>query len=124
MAPAAAAEPEEEPIPELPLVTYDQFRATQLLTATVTAAERVPKADRLLKLQLDVGGKPRQILAGVAQYYEPEALVGQTIIIVANLEPRKLRGEVSEGMLLAATDGDDVVLLTTMRPVRSGRQVS
>lgn len=123
-APAAAAEPEEEPIPELPLVTYDQFRATQLLTATVTAAERVPKADRLLKLQLDVGGKPRQILAGVAQYYEPEALVGQTIIIVANLEPRKMRGEISEGMLLAATDGDDVVLLTTMRPVRSGRQVS
>ncbi len=118
---AEAAAP--EPLPELPAITYDQFRQTQLLTATVVAAERVPKADKLLKLQLDVGGHPRQILAGVAQHYAPEDLVGQTIVIVANLEPRKLRGEVSEGMLLAATEDEDVVLLTTLRPVRSGLEV-
>jgi methionyl-tRNA synthetase len=120
-----AGPPAPEPEPEAPVeyVTYDEFRRTQLVTATVVAAERVPKADKLLKLQLDVGGRPRQILAGIAQYYEPEALVGQTIIVVANLEPRKLRGEVSEGMLLAASEDDDVVILTTLRPVRSGLEV-
>ncbi|MCC7493523.1 MAG: methionine--tRNA ligase [Fimbriimonadaceae bacterium] len=117
-APPAVAAPEG-----VALVTYEQFRATQLRTATVTAAERIPKADKLLKLQLDVGGQPRQILAGIAPWFEPEALVGQTIIIVANLEPRKLRGEVSEGMLLAATADDVPVLLTTARPVPSGLEV-
>jgi methionyl-tRNA synthetase len=118
-----APEPEPEPAQALPPVTYDEFRRTQLLTATVVAAERVPKADKLLKLQLDVGGKPRQILAGIAQHYQPEDLIGRTLIIVANLEPRKLRGEVSEGMLLAATEDEDVVILTTLRPVRSGLEV-
>ncbi|MBI5835503.1 MAG: methionine--tRNA ligase [Armatimonadetes bacterium] len=119
----ASPEPQPEPEPEPKYVTYDGFRETQLMTATVVAAERIPKADKLLKLQLDVGGKPRQILAGIAQHYQPEDLVGQTIIIVANLEPRKLRGEVSEGMLLAATEDEDVVILTTLRPVRSGLEV-
>jgi methionyl-tRNA synthetase len=122
-APVAEPTPAPAPMPAPVCVTYDQFRETQLLTATVVAAERVPKADKLLKLQLDVAGQPRQILAGIAQHYAPEALVGQTIIIVANLEPRKLRGEVSEGMLLAATEDDDVVILTTLRPVRSGLEV-
>ncbi len=113
----------EEPVAEVPTISYEQFAQLDLRTARVVAAERVPGADKLLKLQLDVGGVPRQILAGVAQFYAAEELVGQTIVIVANLEPRKLRGELSEGMLLAADAGDGPVLLTTVTDIASGAKI-
>ena len=71
--------------------------------AQILVAERVPKADKLLRLEVDLGYEKRQILAGIAQYYEPEKLIGRKIVIVANLAPRKMRGLESNGMLLAAS---------------------
>jgi methionine--tRNA ligase beta chain len=107
--------------------TYDDFTKLELRAATVTAAERVEKSDKLLKLQLDLGPElgARQIVAGVGKAYEPEALVGTQIIIVANLEPRALMGHESNGMLLAARDEAGVpVLLRPERPVPAGSKVN
>jgi methionyl-tRNA synthetase len=75
----------------------------ELRVAQILVAERVPKADKLLRLEVDLGYEKRQILAGIAQYYEPEKLIGRKIVIVANLAPRKMRGLESNGMLLAAS---------------------
>ncbi|KAF0218486.1 MAG: methionyl-tRNA synthetase, partial [bacterium] len=104
----APVEVAKEPVPELkPMINIDDFLKIDLRVAHVLEAERVPKADKLLRLVLDAGeGKPRQILAGIAQHYTPEEMVGRKIIIVANLEPRKLRGYESQGMLLAASIGE------------------
>lgn len=88
-----------------PTVTFEQFAALDLRVATIKQAEPHPNADRLVKLQLDDGsGEPRQICAGIRGHYEPADLVGRQIVIVANLAPRKIRGEESRGMLLAASD--------------------
>ncbi len=111
-----------------PTIQYDDFAKLDLRVATITAAEPHPNADRLLKLQLDVGGEPRQICAGVKAFYDPATLIGKQIIIVANLAPRTIRGEVSNGMLLAASamEGEelrDVVLLAPIKEVPSGSTV-
>ncbi|MBL0928299.1 MAG: methionine--tRNA ligase subunit beta [Phycisphaerales bacterium] len=88
-----------------PMITFEDFAKVDLRVAKVLAAEPHPNADKLLKLQLDDGsGTPRQICAGIRANYSPEELVGKSIIIVANLAPRNLRGEESRGMLLAASD--------------------
>jgi methionyl-tRNA synthetase len=88
-------------------ITIDDFVKVDLRVATILEAERVPKADKLLKLLVDVGeGTPRQILAGIAMHYAPEEVVGRKIVVVANLAPRKLRGLESNGMLLAASVGE------------------
>ncbi|MEL7473743.1 MAG: methionine--tRNA ligase subunit beta [Planctomycetota bacterium] len=107
--------------PFKPQIEFDDFAKVDLRVAQVVKAEPHPNADKLLKLEVDDGsGTPRQICAGVRAYYEPEALVGKKILIVANLAPRMLRGEQSSGMLLAASDaskGSDerqVVLATLM----------
>ena len=84
-------------------ITIDDFIKVDLRVAQILVAERVPKADKLLRLEVDLGYEKRQILAGIAQYYEPEKLVGRKIVIVANLAPRKMRGLESNGMLLAAS---------------------
>lgn len=129
--PAAPPAPAEAPAPTTkPEIEYDDFAKLDLRVATITQAEPHPNADRLLKLQLDLGELgPRQICAGIKGYEEPERLVGRQIIIVANLKPRKIRGEVSNGMLMAAShkDGDDltdVVVLMPTRPVPAGSSVS
>ncbi len=111
-----------------PTIQYDDFTKLDLRVATITAAEAHPNADRLLKLQIDLGDQQRQICAGIRQYAEPESLVGMQIIVVANLAPRQIRGEESNGMLLAASvaDGEqvsDVVLLTPSKPVPAGSSV-
>jgi methionine--tRNA ligase beta chain len=108
------------------MINYDHFSAMELRVATVTAAERVEGSDKLLKLQLDLGELgPRQIVAGVGKAYEPEALVSTQIIIVANLEPRSLMRLESNGMLLAARDGDGVpVLLRPERAVPPGSKIN
>ena len=86
-------------------VTFEEFAKLDLRVARVVAAENHPNADKLLKLQLDDGsGTPRQICAGIKGHYSAEEMVGKLIIIVANLAPRKIRGEESRGMLLAASD--------------------
>lgn len=109
------------------MIPYDHFSAMDLRTATVTAAERVEGSEKLLKLQLDLGPElgPRQIVAGVGRAYTPEELVGSQIIIVANLEPRALMGHESNGMLLAARDGDGIpVLLRPQCAVPPGSKIN
>ena len=84
-------------------ISIDDFAKVELRVAQILVAERIPKADKLLRLEIDLGYEKRQILAGIAQYYEPEKLIGRKIVIVANLAPRKMRGLESNGMLLAAS---------------------
>lgn len=111
-----------------PTITYDDFAKIDLRVATILVAEFHPNADRLFKLQIDLGDSKRQICAGIKGFYQPEELVGKQIIVVTNLEPRKIRGEESNGMLLAASamEGDvvkDVVLLTPGKVVPNGSGV-
>jgi len=111
---SAAAAPAPAPAPvveEKQYITIDDFAKVELRVAQILVAERIPKADKLLRLEVDLGYEKRQILAGIAQYYEPEALVGRKIIIVANLAPRKMRGLMSNGMLLAASLEDGAPVL-------------
>ena len=94
-------------------VCYDDFAKIDLKIGTIKEAAAHPKADRLLVLQVDVGeDEPRQIVAGVREHYEPEGLVGTQIVVITNLAPVVLRGVESNGMLLAATSGENVVLLS------------
>lgn len=86
------------------LIEYDDFMKVKLRTAKIISAEPVPKSKKLLKLQVDLGNEKRQIIAGVAEYYKSEYLIGKTIVVAANLKPAKLMGEISEGMMLAASD--------------------
>ena len=89
-------------------ITIDDFLKVDLRVGEVKAAERVPKADKLLRLEVDLGEeKPRQLLAGLAEYYEPEKLIGRKVVVVANLKPRKMRGLESQGMICAASLGDE-----------------
>ncbi len=108
------------------IVTFDEFVKLDLRVATVLKAEAHPNADKLIVLQVDLGTEQRQLVAGLRGYYEPEALVGRQIIVVANLAPRMMRGLESKGMLLAATSADktQVILLTTERPIGVGSKVS
>jgi methionyl-tRNA synthetase len=85
-------------------ITYDDFAKLELRVATIVEAKIHPNADKLLVLQVDLGSEKRQICAGIRAYYPPEQLVGKQVVVVANLEPKPLRGEISQGMLLAATD--------------------
>ncbi len=98
-----SASPQVAPGGSSPQITIDDFVKVELRVAQILVAERVPKADKLLRLEVDLGYEKRQILAGIAQYYEPEKLIGRKIVIVANLAPRKMRGLESNGMLLAAS---------------------
>ena len=89
-----------------PEISFDDFLNVDLRVATVTTCERVKKADKLLKLQLQVGSETRQVLAGIAQSYTPESIIGKNVILVANLAERKIRGELSQGMILAVEGND------------------
>ncbi len=108
-----------------PLISIDDFRKLDLRVARVLAAERVAGADKLLRLEVQVGREKRQIVAGIAKHYEPEALIGQDIVVVANLRPAKIRGLESNGMLLAASteDGSQLGVVTPERPVPPGSRV-
>jgi methionyl-tRNA synthetase len=101
---AAAPAPAQQ---ENTQIAIDDFIKVDLRVARVLVAERIPKADKLLRLEVDLGYEKRQILSGIAQWYTPEDLIGRRIIIVANLAPRKMRGLESHGMLLAASHGED-----------------
>jgi methionyl-tRNA synthetase len=95
-----------------PTIAIDDFAKVDLRVAQVLVAERIPKADKLLRLEVDLGYEKRQILAGIAEHYAPEKLIGRKIVIVANLAPRKMRGLESNGMLLAASLPDGAPVLT------------
>lgn len=115
-----------------PQIPFDDFIKLDLRVATIKACEPHPNADRLLKIQLDDGTpEGRQVCAGIKAWYEPATLVGRQVVIVANLEPRKIRGETSQGMILAASDLEDgdggdrnVVVLMPEKPVKAGSSVS
>lgn len=106
-----------------PQITIDEFMKIQLKTAKVLSAERVPKSEKLIKLQVSLGTEQRQIVAGIGKKYEPDALVGKSIVIVANLRPAKLMGIESQGMVLAAGDADVRGLLTVLEEVDPGTKV-
>lgn len=107
------------------LVDFATFMRVDLRTGTVTAAEWVPKSDKLLKLQVDCGDLgTRTILAGIAQSYTVEAIVGQSVVAVVNLPPRKMMGQESHGMLLAAKSADGKVLLVQCPGVPNGSKLA
>ena len=99
-APATAADAK-------PTITIDDFLKVELRVAQIKVAEKVKGADKLLRLEVDLGNEVRQIVAGIAKAYEPEQLIGRKVVIVANLAPRKLRGLESNGMIVAASLGDE-----------------
>lgn len=104
-------------------ITFDEFKKLDLRVAQVMAVTRVEGADKLLRIDVDLGTEKRQIIAGIAPWYPPETLVGKKIILVANLAPAKIRGNISYGMLLAAEGDGQVVLLTLDKDLPPGSQV-
>ena len=107
-------------------IQYDDFAKLDLRVAMVVECVAHPNADKLLVLQIDLGTEKRQICAGLRQHYAPEQLVGKQIVVVANLAPRMMRGEVSQGMLLAATDpaSGRVIFVSPSEMVGVGSKVS
>jgi methionyl-tRNA synthetase len=105
------------------LITFDQVMAVNLKTAVVLEASTIEGADKLLRLQVDLGGEQRQLVAGIALHYRPDQLVGKTVVVVANLRPAKLRGVESQGMLLAASDGNILKLVTIDGEIGPGAAV-
>ena len=104
-------------------ITIDDFAKIDLRVATVVAAERVPKTDKLIKLQVKIGDEERTIVSGIAQHYEPENLIGKNVIVIANLKPAKLRGIESRGMVLAASDGEGNLVLADAPGIANGSKV-
>ena len=108
---------------EVRLITIDEFQNLDLRVATIVEAEKIPQADKLLKLRVDLGGEKRQVVAGIAEHYEPDELVGKQAIVVANLQPAKIRGIESQGMVLAAAGEKDLALGTFEKHVPAGTKV-
>ncbi len=106
-------------------ITIDDFTKVELRVGVVKSAEKIQGADRLLKVMVDIGDEVRQVLAGIALAYAPEDLVGRKVVVVTNLAPRKMRGQESNGMLLAASDGPDgkPVLVTFAEDIPAGAKV-
>ncbi|MEC1719966.1 methionine--tRNA ligase [Schinkia azotoformans] len=124
--PAAATGNEassEQAVPEVEEITIDDFGKVELRVAEVIQAENVKKADKLLKLQLDLGFEKRQVVSGIAEYYKPEELTGQKVICVTNLKPVKLRGELSQGMILAGKDNGKLKLATIDASIPNGTKI-
>jgi len=120
-----SAAPAEEPEEGTNMISFDEFKALDLRLARVTAAEKVEGADKLLKLSVDLGGgDERQMVAGISEAYAPDRLVGKTIVVVANLEPAKIRGIESQAMLLAAVSGDDLAVVVPDADLPPGTKVS
>lgn len=107
------------------MISFEDFKKIDLRVAKILFAEEVPETDKLLKLEIDLGDEKRQIVSGIKENYEPKDLIGKEIIVIANLEPRTLKGTESQGMLLAAHDeGGAPVLLGTWKEVQPGSKIS
>lgn len=121
-APAPAA----NAAPASPMITFDDFAKLDLRVGLVVEAKDHPNADKLLVLKVDLGAEQRQIVAGIRGHYQAADLVGRRIVVVANLAPRKMRGEESQGMLLAASNGDKskVIVITPSAEIEAGARVS
>ena len=118
----SAAPPRKEISPMKPEITYDEFEKIDMRVAKIVKAEAVPKADKLVKLTIDIG-EERTIVAGIAKSYRPEDLVGKSIVVVVNLKPTKLMGVESRGMLLATDSGDGLALVGFDREPKTGAKV-
>ena len=105
------------------MITFDEFKKMELLVGRVTSVENHTNADKLYVIQIDLGTETRQVVAGLRPYYEPEQLVGKNVVVVANLDPAELRGVTSNGMILAAQDGDKVIILQPESDVSPGSRV-
>jgi methionyl-tRNA synthetase len=115
-----------EPLPVSPLkpaITIDDFKKIDLRIAKVIGAEKVPKSEKLLKLQVEIGNERRQVIAGIALHYKPEDLVGKLVVVVANLQPAKLMGQESQGMILAASDTGTLTLVGVQTEISTGSVV-
>ena len=122
--PAREKTPSPEATPEGDgLISFDAFQNLELRVAEIVGAEKIAKSDRLLKLTVKAP-EERTIVAGIAQHYQPEELIGRQVIIVANLKPAKLMGVASHGMILAAKEGDRLVLSAVSGPVANGSRVA
>ena len=106
------------------MATMDDFKKCELKVAEIKEVKAHPNADRLYVLKVSLGQEERQIVAGIRNFYTPEELLGKRVIVIANLEPAVIRGEESQGMLLAAKDGTSLTFLTTQRDVALGSPVS
>lgn len=117
-------EPEEEnkkeETPSKPEITIDQFDKVEIKAATVTGADYVKKSDKLLKIKVDLGNEKRQIVSGIAEFYKPEDIVGKKVAVVTNLKPVKLRGELSEGMILSAEKDGTLTLVGLPNAIQNG----
>jgi methionyl-tRNA synthetase len=113
----------KEEVPETEEISIDDFMKIDLRVAEVIHAEPIKKADKLLKLQLDLGYEKRQVVSGIAQYYKPEDLVGRKVICITNLKPVKLRGELSQGMILAGSKDGSLSLATVDQSLPNGAKV-
>jgi len=105
------------------MATFEDFSKLELKTATIIEAERVEGTDKLLKMRISLGDEERNLVAGISPYYKPEDLRGKGIVVIANLEPRNIKGVESQGMLLAADVNGEPVLLTPDRKVPEGSRV-
>ena len=116
------------PAPEYPkeesMVTFEEFKKLEIKVAKILTAEDHPNADKLYVLKIDIGGEERQIVAGIKAHYSKESLPGKQIIVIANLQPAKIRGIESNGMLLAAHDASGIVLLIPERQITTGSPIS
>lgn len=106
------------------MITFEDFKKLEIRIGKILSAQKVEGADKLLKLEVDIGKEKRQLVAGIARYYEPEELINKQIPVLVNLEPRKIRGVESQGMLLAATEGETPILLHPDKEVSPGSLIS
>ncbi|MFQ5540716.1 MAG: hypothetical protein ACE5F4_00485 [Candidatus Paceibacteria bacterium] len=105
-------------------ISIDEFKRADIRVGTVAVAERVPDADKLLRLEVDFGEERlRQVISGIAEYVEPTAIINRQLLFIVNLEPRIIRGLASNGMLLATGEGDDFTLLVPSKPVPPGSKI-
>lgn len=106
------------------MISFDEFMKIDLRIGVVKSVERIKGSEKLYKIRVDLGDLgERQLVAGIAKWYKPEDLIGKNIVVVANLKPKKIFGETSQGMLLAADVDGEPVLLTTVKPVKPGTRV-
>ncbi len=119
----AAEQPAVVEVPDVPEIAIEDFAKVDLRVATVTDCEAVPKTSKLLKLQLDMGYEQRQVVSGIAEHYKPAELVGKKVVVVANLKPVKLRGELSQGMILAGEKDGYLTLASVAEKLPNGSKI-
>ena len=106
------------------MINFDDFKKLEMRVGKINTAAKVEKSDKLLVLEVDMGEEKRQIVSGIAEFYQPEDLIGMLVVVLVNLEPRKIMGLQSEGMILAAEQGDEVALITPGKEIAPGARIT